>query len=197
VEACQPYLERLTVLFAAMDRKYAEVAGACGFVCQGCEDNCCATHFYHHTLAEYVYLLKGFGGLAGSRQQEIGRRAAQVRRQNAADEASGLASRRMCPLNADGRCTLYPFRPMICRLHGLPHVLNRPDGRRLVGPGCGVFTATCQGKGPVHLDRTPFYRSLAELEKSLRQALGIDAKFKCTIAQMLSDEICGRLSAAR
>jgi Fe-S-cluster containining protein len=187
IKICQPSLDELQALYAAMDRKYAEVAEFYGFVCRGCEDNCCMTRFYHHTYLEYLYLLKGLEGLPDARQQEIGQRAEQVERQCAAAETSGLPARIMCPISADGRCAPYRFRPMICRLHGVAHELERPDGRRLFGPGCEAFTSLSRGNAPVYLDRTPFYRRLAELEKALRQALGIEGKFKQTIAQMLLD----------
>jgi Fe-S-cluster containining protein len=187
MKACLPYLDQLQALFAAMDRKYAEVAESYGFVCRGCEENCCLTRFYHHTYLEYHYLLKGLEGLPDARQREISQRAEQAERQSAAAEASGMPVRVMCPLNSDGQCALYRFRPMICRLHGVPHEFERPDGRRLFGPGCEAFTILSRSIAPVYLDRTLFYGRLAALEKAMRQALGIEGKFKQTIAQMLLD----------
>lgn len=181
----QPYLDQLKALYAAMDQKYNQVADAYGFICQACQDNCCLTRFYHHTYLEYFYLLMGLQELPDVRQQEIGRRAVKAAKQHAAAEAGGSQSRIMCPLNHFGRCVLYRFRPMICRLHGVPHVVERPDGQRMFGPGCEAFTSSSQAKPPVYLDRTPFYRRLAALEKDLRKALPIEAKFKRTIAQMI------------
>ena len=59
-----PFLDRLEILFSEMDRKYDEVADFYGFVCTGCENNCCLTRFYHHSLLEYLYLYEGYVALA-------------------------------------------------------------------------------------------------------------------------------------
>ncbi len=44
-----------------MDLKYKEAADYYGFDCTGCEDNCCFTRFFHHTLLEYLYIMEGYG----------------------------------------------------------------------------------------------------------------------------------------
>lgn len=36
-----------------------------------------------------------------------------------------------CPLLRDGICLLYPARPIICRTHGLPILMETPDGARV------------------------------------------------------------------
>ena len=36
-----------------------------------------------------------------------------------------------CPLLRNGLCLLYHARPLICRTHGLPIMLETPDGRRV------------------------------------------------------------------
>ena len=36
-----------------------------------------------------------------------------------------------CPLFIDGRCAIYPVRPMICRLYGHTQDLNCPLGRNI------------------------------------------------------------------
>ncbi len=80
---------------------------------------------------------------------------------------------------------LYAHRPMICRLHGLPHRLHRPDGKVLSGPGCDDFYRQCGTASPAELDRTPLYSSMARLEKALRQRWDFNALIKMTIAQMV------------
>ena len=83
---------------------------------------------------------------------------------------------------------LYAFRPMICRLHGIPHELHRPGGNVIKNPGCNAFFDQCRKSGTsayIRFDRTPFYRQMAILEKDLRQATGYTDKIKLTIAQML------------
>jgi hypothetical protein len=62
-----PLLDRLAALFEQMDATYDAVAGQYGFQCHGCEDNCCQTRFYHHTLIEYLFLMEGINALDAGR----------------------------------------------------------------------------------------------------------------------------------
>ena len=107
----------------------------------------------------------------------------------AALERRGDLIRVMCPLNERGRCALYDHRPMICRLHGIPHGLRRPDGRLLTGPGCDDYYAQCGNSDPAHLDRTPLYTVMADLECRIRAQLGFSRKIKLTVAEMIINEI--------
>ena len=58
------FREELMDLYHKMDRRYDEAARHYGFVCSGCEENCCQTKFYHHTYLEYLYLKEGFNTLS-------------------------------------------------------------------------------------------------------------------------------------
>ena len=178
------FLSRLQGIYRLMDRKYREAADYYGFHCQGCEDNCCLTRFYHHTFLEYLYILNGFETLDAEMRKSIRQRASEVSKKMNAE------SRLMCPLNAGGLCVLYAYRPMICRLHGISHELQKPGQPAIFSPGCEVFTKLAEGKRYFKFDRTPFYMEMAGLESELRQALanaGIDTqKLKMTVAQMLS-----------
>jgi hypothetical protein len=96
----------------------------------------------------------------------------------------------LCPLNVDDRCILYPYRTMICRLHGLPYEVRRPDGKTEEGPGCDRFERERTRRGLVYrrIDRTPLYNDLARLEWQIRQANPRHpSRFKRTIAQMIRD----------
>ncbi len=97
-----------------------------------------------------------------------------------------------CPLWQDERCRLYAHRPMICRLHGLPHRLWRPDGVEQTGPGCDEFHRCC-GAAVQRLDRTPLYRQLALLEGELRQACGVRERIRMTGAEMIAASRRGRI----
>ena len=174
------YLKRLKDIYESMDRAYGEGMAFYGFDCFGCQDNCCRTYFFHYTLAEYFYLLKGFLTFEAGKQQEIVQRARNI---------SDLIKKEeyICPLNVSGRCLLYPYRAMICRLHGLPFEVHRPDGRREEMPGCAKFERERMLKGLPYrrIDRTPFYRDLANLERGIRQDIRYPQKFRKTIAEML------------
>ncbi len=185
-----PHLQRkIKRLFARMDQTYGKAAKRAGFVCRGCKHNCCLTRFYHHTILEYLYLRAGLAQLPSEVQTQIRRRAEdavqQMQQPEPHDDTLGI----MCPLNVDGRCSLYAWRPMICRLHGIPHQLRRPDGRILTGPGCDDFYHQCGASCDHALDRSPLYMEMAQLEHELRQHLQFRLKIKLTIAEMIVNEI--------
>ena len=179
------FTERLKQIYAAMDDAYSTAADHYDFTCDGCRDNCCQTRFYHHTIIEYAYLKEGFATLRPETQSEVISRAAIVVDTIEKADVTREAVRMMCPLNVDTRCILYPYRPMICRLHGIPHELKKPgqDGIRV--PGCDTFDSRCSHRRYLQFDRTPFYGAMAGLEIELKQALDFSAKFKMSVAQML------------
>jgi Fe-S-cluster containining protein len=182
-----PYLDRLADVFRKMDGRYEGAAAEYGFVCSGCEDSCCRTRFYHHTLIEYHYLKIGLDSLSSSDRAIVQSRALETIAYG--EHHSEIAPAAMCPLNEDGRCRLYAYRPMICRLHGLPHELNHPVKGRVQSPGCHEFVIQCCQKAYIPFDRTPLYREMAVLEKSFRQetGIGIGTKMKMTVADILAD----------
>lgn len=180
------FLDRSQCLFAAMDRKYMGATEHYGFQCIGCIDNCCRTRFYHHTYLEYLYVCAGVEKLDPQRKREIKKRALEVCRNTAEAEGKGMPVRFWCPLNFDGQCVLYPFRPMICRLHGIPHELQRPGQNVLRGPGCGKFDDLCAHKRYFKFDRTPFYFEMAKLENEFKKAAGLTGRIKMTVAEMIA-----------
>ena len=183
--ALTPFFDRLQSVFAAMDRQYADVANHYGFHCDGCEDNCCRTRFYHHTYLEYLYIQAGFNKLGDQRQREMQSKAAAVCRETALADEKARPIRLMCPLNSDGRCTLYTHRPMICRLHGISHELRKPGQNVIRGAGCGMFDLQFSNRSYRRFDRTPFYFEMAKLEGEFKQAVGLSGRVKMTIAEMI------------
>ncbi len=180
------FMEALAALYAGMDREYVTVSDRYAFVCNGCVENCCLTRFYHHTALEYLYLREGFLALESSEQMGIKARAADYSARQEAFEARGDSPRIMCPLNIEGRCILYGHRPMICRLHGIPHEFAPPGRPRVYGQGCAEFTERCGDMPYVVFDRTPFYMEMAALERRLKESAGMTGKIKMTIAGMLT-----------
>lgn len=176
----------LAALYADMDREYGTVSARYAFVCSGCVDNCCMTRFYHHTALEYLYLREGFLALDASGQMGIKTRAADYNTRQKEFAARGDSPWIMCPLNIEGRCILYDHRPMICRLHGIPHEFAPPGRPRVYGQGCAEFTEHCGNMPYVVFDRTPFYMEMAALERRLKEAADLTGKIKMTIAGMLT-----------
>ena len=186
-EEYKPLLINLEQIYSDMDHAYTRVARHYGFNCTGCVDNCCFTLFHHHTLLEYLYLQEGVAALDLPGRMKILKRAAKVCKK--VDESNNIKAntRILCPLNKDGSCVLYQYRPMICRLHGLPHEFRKPGMEVIYGSGCNEFV---KGFGKIKyftFDRTPFYTEIAHLEQELRQLLGFSGKIKMTVAQILRD----------
>ncbi|MCJ7830836.1 MAG: hypothetical protein MUP74_05555 [Desulfobacterales bacterium] len=186
VDVLDRFLTALATLYAEMDRHYAAAAEAYGFVCRGCEDSCCRTRFFHHTLLEYHYLRRGYARLPADRRCTIRDRAlADCRRTTGAGPADSPVSP-MCPLNFEGGCALYAHRPMICRLHGVPHRLQPPGQRVVHGPGCEAFyRRTGAPREAVALDRTPLYVPLAKMERGFRAAVGTGRPMTMSLADMI------------
>ena len=174
----------LVLLYKKMDSAWNETAQKYGFTCNGCSDNCCETLFFHHTHIEKAYLCQGFKSLTSTRRKEIKKKARQVIQTISTAKENKGPLRIMCPVNKKGRCTLYRFRPMICRLHGIPHEFKRPGGSIIRGQGClaGESLFSTQNHP---FDRTPFYQEMSLLEMQYCKTHGKSTRIKQTIAQML------------
>ena len=180
------FMDELSALYAAMDENFQTACARYRFECSGCVDNCCLTRFHHHTWLEYLYLRAGFLALTNADRAAVTARAAAYAAGEMAVEARNESPRIMCPLNVDGRCMLYAYRPMICRLHGIPHELAPPGRPRVYGEGCIEFKKRCGDQPYVVFDRTPFYMEMADLERRLKETAGLSGKMKMTIARMLT-----------
>lgn len=180
-----PFFEHLESIYVSIDEKYKEAADHYGFQCSGCDENCCMTHFYHHTHIEFFYIVTGFKTLDGGIKKDILSQATLVQRHIGKDNSETEPSRLMCPLNINGKCVIYKHRPMICRMHGIPHELKKPGAPVYYGKGCNLFTENHLDKDYFPFDRTPFYFQMAHLERELKEKICLKEKCKKTIAQML------------
>ena len=182
----QPFLRQLENIFSEMDDSYQAATDYYGFSCDGCQDNCCLTRFSHYTLLEYLYVRQGYAELNQKIQIQVRQKSKEVIYQTALLLAEKKVVRLMCPLNDKGLCRLYMLRPMICRLHGIPHEFQNPAlNKKKYGPGCRTFTDKCAHKKYFIFDRTRFYLSISVLEKKIRKAFNFNQKLKMTIAEML------------
>ncbi len=183
----RPAMEKLEGLYAQMDAEYGRLSRLYGLSCEGCDDNCCTQRFNHHTFAEYLFLLEGLKAADPELRDAILIRARVVVESYAHELQAGEIFKLMCPVNFNGSCALYKWRPMICRLHGLPHYFIMPDGARKAGGGCHRINAVEKATPHQGMDRTPFYTALAQIEKDVRERLGYRERFRKTTAQMLMD----------
>ncbi len=174
----------LVALYEKMDAAWNATASRYEFTCNGCHDNCCATLFFHHTHMERAYLRHGFKTLGPALKKEIRKNAKLFIQAMAEAKNNTEAIRIMCPVNKNGRCTLYPYRPMICRLHGIPHQLKKPGHPMVKAPGCHAGEALF--KAADHpFDRTPFYKEMSLAEMQFCRTHGKTSRIRQTIAQML------------
>jgi len=179
------FFTKLSVIYDTMDKSWDKAASAYGFKCTGCSENCCETEFYHYTYIEKDYLLSRIKTLEQEERKQVLSRAEKINSQRALAKKAGKSIRIMCPLNKNNLCMLYKFRPMICRLHGIPHELCKPFSKPVINPGCDAGAPLFNSKGYIKFDRTPFYSEMAALEINYRAATGKSKKIKQTIAQML------------
>jgi len=183
--------EEIRTIYQEMEAEYDVVARSLNFSCNGCPDNCCDSYFQHHTYTEWAYLWKGFRELDTARQQELMQRSEQYILECAKAEAREERPQVMCPLLDDGRCTLYTHRLMVCRTHGVPASMRRPDGQNLSFPGCFrcqeiVTKKFVHDSQAPHVERTPLLQRLVGVERELMgEKLHLYPRVKLTIAQML------------
>ncbi|MEN8189655.1 MAG: hypothetical protein ABFS19_07400 [Thermodesulfobacteriota bacterium] len=182
---------RMAEIYRKMEEDYDRVAQKLNFTCQGCPDNCCDSYFQHHTYAEWAYLWLGFKARDEEKQEEILERCRSYQQGCAEALARDERPREMCPLNEGGLCILYKHRLMVCRTHGVPASMLRPDGQRMNFPGCFrcqeiVETKFLHNSEAPHVERTPLLRELALLENELMDGKRhLYPRIKMTIAEML------------
>ena len=184
----------LADIYSAMQRQYETVSGKIGLTCSGCPSNCCDSYFLHYSYAEWAYLWEGLRALDDDTIDLIMTRSQEYVQESSKSLAKGNRPQLMCPLlNVDGLCSLYSNRLMICRLHGIPAAMTRPDGQTLKFPGCfrcqEIIHEKYQQEGDVpYMNRTELLRKIAALESEL---LGgrrhLFPKVKKTIAEMIAN----------
>lgn len=181
----------LEQIYQTMQGEYDRIAEQIPLTCADCPDNCCDSWFFHHTYSEWAYLWQGLRLLDEQTLARITVRAKEYVRQIQAQLAARQLPRMMCPLNEQGRCGLYSHRLLICRMHGIPSVLTRPDGQTLRFAGCSRCQTIVQERqrNPDEvpsMHRTQLFSRMAAIESRLlggsRQSY---PKVKKTIAEMI------------
>ncbi|CAK8724658.1 YkgJ family cysteine cluster protein [Candidatus Electrothrix laxa] len=183
--------KEIAAIYQAMQEGYDQVSGEVGMTCEDCPDNCCDSYFLHHTYSEWAYLWQGLQQLDPDELEQIVRRAKEYIAQSAQALAEGERPQIMCPLNDSGLCGLYNHRMLICRMHGIPATLTRPDGQSMRFPGCFRCQEIVKEKyepetdAPA-MDRSQLFRRLAALESRLiGERRHLYPRVKKTIAEMI------------
>ncbi|MBU0482508.1 MAG: hypothetical protein KKG47_15555 [Proteobacteria bacterium] len=178
---------KLADLYRRMEEAYDLVASELSFTCGGCPDNCCDSYFLHHTVIEWAYLWEGLSKLSGKELEKIRAKADDYLEKSRLSLTRGERPAEMCPANENGLCSIYHYRLMICRMHGVPSSFTKPDGGRMNFPGCFRCQQLVSGREEVpEVERTIMYRELAFLEKDLLLAIRFRGpRIKMTIAEMI------------
>jgi Fe-S-cluster containining protein len=178
-------------IYQAMQEEYDRLAEEVTFSCQDCPDNCCDSYFLHHTYSEWAYLWQGIRQLDDQSIERIVARGKEYIEQSAQPLAEGRHPQIMCPLNDNGLCSLYHHRMLVCRMHGIPATLTRPDGQSMRFPGCFRCQEIVKGKytretdAPA-MDRSLLFRRMAALESRLMgERRHLYPKVRKTIAEMI------------
>lgn len=183
-------IRELEEIYSKLQAEYDRVAGELDFSCDGCPDNCCDSYFLHYTYAEWAYLWCGVHQQPQEKQKQLVDRARRYIQECEKALSRDTRPQVMCPLNEQGQCVLYKHRLLVCRTHGVPAAMTRPDGRTLRFPGCfrcqEIVEARPDGNVVSQVERTPLLQRLARLENDLlvnrRHLL---PKIRMTIAEML------------
>ncbi len=129
--------EELSEIYQDMENGYDLIANQINLSCHGCPDNCCDSYFLHHTYCEWAYLWQGFRTIQGNRRAEITDKAERYIKNAEVLLAKKQRPQIPCPLlGKDGLCNLYKHRMLVCRMHGVPADMTRPDGQSMRFPGC-------------------------------------------------------------
>ena len=181
------FAEKAANLYHDMEVAYDRTAKDLDFSCSGCPDNCCDSFFLHYTYTEWAYLWHGLKTLDDNMLKTITEKASAYVIESEASLEKGERPIIMCPLNSEGLCALYPYRMMICRLHGVPTTFTKPDTQQLHFPGCYRCQEHISTKNALApLDRTQFFQRLVNLEiELLGNRKRTAPKIKLTIAQMI------------
>lgn len=183
-------LVELEDIYAKLQQEYGRVAQELDFSCSGCPDNCCDSYFLHHTYAEWAHLWLGFRQLSPEKQSELLSRAEIYKEQCEKSLQAGERPQVMCPLNDEGLCVLYNNRLLVCRTHGVPATITRPDGQTMRFPGCfrcqEIVETRSEKQQSSFVERTTMLTKLALLENELLDnKRHLVPKVKITIAEML------------
>jgi len=185
--------KELSEIYQAMQEEYEQVAGQIPLTCAGCPDNCCDSYFQHHTYSEWAYLWEGLRKLDDATLDLVTEQAREYITLSKKALDAGERPQVMCPLldQKKGLCALYQHRMLVCRMHGVPATLVRPDGQHMRFPGCFLCQEVVEknyaedSEAPA-MDRTLLFRRLAALESRLMgERRHLYPRVKKTIAEMI------------
>ena len=183
--------QEISEIYQALQEDYEKIADQIPLTCRDCPDNCCDSYFLHHTYSEWAFLWEGLRQLDNETLDRVTERAKEYVRKSSDVLAARQRPQIMCPLNEEGLCVLYQHRMLVCRMHGIPATLTRPDGQSMRFPGCFrcqeiVDENYTEETDAPAMDRTLLFRRLAALETRLMgERRHLYPRVKKTIADMI------------
>jgi hypothetical protein len=174
-------IERLAMLADTVDAGFASIheRQAAQMECRAGCSACCRARLAI-TSVEEAFLHRGLATLPETKRAELSARTLEE-------------GREMCPaLDADGRCDIYAFRPLICRSYGVP--LRHRRAVELINPPvidvCDLnFVDTpLKTLAPSDvLDQTELVNSLETIDRGFCADNGLPRGGRVSIAAILAD----------
>ncbi len=108
-------------------------------------------------------------------------------RERASARAAAEDGTRCAALEQDGRCAIYPVRPLVCRSHGLPIRMASDRGLPVVSACQLNFTARgpAAADGDCILDQTTLSVTLGAIARAHADEVGGDGDERVSIADLL------------
>lgn len=101
---------------------------------------CCEKGDYPLTSIELEYLMKGYIALDNSTKQTV--------QENIKTMEKGEA----CPFLIDKKCSVYPYRPIVCRVHGLAYLYKENKVKLPYCANQGLNYANILKNGEIEID---------------------------------------------
>jgi len=122
IEKYEKYLE---IIGTRLLKKYFEQQKEYIKCKEGCS-HCCETGQYPYSQVEFQYLMLGYETLSEEEKSIVQEKIKKVKKEK--EEYTGEEFMHECPFLIDKKCSVYKYRGIICRTHGLLFFLINKDG---------------------------------------------------------------------
>lgn len=131
IEIYEKYLENIS---KSLD-KFFEQQKPYVFCKEGCSI-CCETGEYPFSRLEFEYAMVGYNNLSEDKKNLIRKKAEEVKK-NKNEFAEDKKFMHSCPFLIEHKCSIYKYRGLICRNHGLMYFdKDKDDNQTYTMPHC-------------------------------------------------------------
>ena len=112
-----PYEKYLSIIGYYIDKYFQDQAP---YICckEGCS-HCCETGEYPYTHLEFEYLMFGYKNLNDKQKEIIQEKVKKIKEEQQAAKKEDKKFMYECPFLINKSCSVYDYRGIICRSHGL------------------------------------------------------------------------------